>query len=55
MIINLKKIFIFILIIKCFTLFISCETSTSSQTNTVTQNQSLIIGNTNETSKAHYD
>ena len=49
--INFKKIFLFILIIKCFTLFIGCETSTSVQTNTVTQNQSLIIGNTNETQK----
>ena len=49
--INFKQIFLFILIIKCFTLFISCETSTAVQTNTVTQNQSLIIGNTNETQK----
>ena len=47
--INFRKIFLFILIIKCSTLFISCETSTSVQTNTVTQNQSLIISNTKET------
>ena len=51
MIINLKKILIFILIIKCFAFFISCEATTSSQKNTVTQNQSLITGNTKETSK----
>ena len=49
--INFKKIFLFILVIKCLTLFISCETSTSVQTNTVTQNQSLIIGNANENQK----
>ena len=48
---NFKKIFLFILVIKCLTLFISCETSTSVQTNTVTQNQSLIIGNANENQK----
>ncbi len=44
--ISLKKLYFFFLIIICFAFLISCETSTSSQTNTVAQNQSLITSNT---------